>query len=115
VGTVGNRVAFVVIGVSPANGKPEPNPVRVSSSYPIRSDGKAVRESLTASLVLPKDKSIPLPLRAQLIEVKDGKVRISNRRVTHADVKAYLDSKIENCSLDDLLKFIDARHKAAGK
>jgi hypothetical protein len=114
VGTAGDRVAFVVIAIG-RPGKPLTSPVESVSSCRTRPDGTTVRESISATLHLPAGGKVRLPLRRQLIEVVDGNVRFSDRRVTPAEVRAYLDSKQKQCSLDDLLRFVDARRNMANK
>jgi hypothetical protein len=115
VGKVGERVAFVAFVAGPPAGKPFPIPVSGERVYIIGPGNVLVEEGSTAFLDLPGGGRLRLPLRQQLIEVADGKLRCSNRRVTSAEVEAYLSSKHEKCCLDDLLRFVDARRKAAGK
>ncbi len=114
VGTVGDRVAFVVIALGPPDKGPFTSPVRAGAA-PRQLDLNDVKDqNAQAYLDLPGGGKVALPLRRQLVEVADGKVRFSDRRVTRVEVEAYLDSKPKACSLDDLLRFVDGRRKQPG-
>jgi hypothetical protein len=111
VGTVGDRVSFVVISVGPAGGTAVSSHVRSRETYPVQL-GEVVRKSIEVTLNIPKEKSVRLPLRAQLIEVVDGeKVQLSDQKVSLAEVKAYMESKTKDWSLNDLLRFVEAQRK----
>jgi hypothetical protein len=113
VGTAGDKVAFLVIALGPPDGKPFTSPVRSWANPRKEPNGTTVRNA-EAFLDLPGGGKVRLPLRRQLVEVADGKVRFSDRRVSAAEVSAYLGSKPGRCSLDDLLRFVDdPRNKLA--
>jgi hypothetical protein len=110
-GSVRGRLSFAVFSPSPSDGKPVACPVTEQSILGFRPDGNGYLKSRKVLLNLPKSGSVQLPIRAQLIEVKDGAVRLSARRVTLKELNSYLDSDDAECSLDDLLRYVDAQRK----
>src|ERR1051326_3635694 len=114
IGTVGDRLVFVVFAASP-RGKEHTSPVISRSSWTTRPDGTPARTSVGATLNISKGGSIPLPIRSQLIEVTGDNIRCSDRRVTLAEIKAYWNSRPDLCSIEDLVRFVDEYRKKAGK
>jgi hypothetical protein len=115
IGTVGERVVFVAFVAGLAAGKPFPIPVTTERVYSIGPGNTLVEQGITAYLDLSGGARVRLPLKRQLIEVANGKITFSDRRVTQAEVRAYLDSKPKKCSLDGLIRFTEIRRKARGK
>jgi hypothetical protein len=73
--------------------------VRISGSSPCNE----------ARLVYPDGSVHRLPGKAQLMEVMDGVYRESERTVTLVELRAFLNSNPAAYTIDDLLRFVDAR------
>ena len=115
VGTIGDRVAFVVLAMADPTDKSFTCPVVAGTGSTFGGGLKTPVSKTTAELNLPGGKTVPLPLRPQLIEVANGKVRAGARRVTKDEIDAFLKSKPDDYSLDSFLRFVDDRRKATGK
>ncbi len=117
VGTAGDQAAFVVLAVGPPGGKAFTDPVSGGSTWrtPNAGSSKTVRTAIDAHLRLPGGGKLPLPVRAQVIEVADGKVRASGFRATKAEAEAYQRMESAECTLDDFQRFVKARRKKADR
>jgi hypothetical protein len=77
--------------------------LRVTTS----NDGKRTR----AYLSYPDGEKVELPTSSQLIELVDGRLHESERRVTLGEFRAFRESKPEAYTIERLLVFVDARRK----
>jgi hypothetical protein len=115
VGTAGDRVAFVIFTRSPPGAVGITAPVNFRVTIPVEPVGGPRRVSVAASLNLAGGVTARLPLRAQLVEVTEGRARVSGRRVTREEAEAFLASRPAAYTLDALLSFADARRTGRGR
>jgi len=100
-GYSGEALVFVVFEPVP------PTEKSLESRVTTTNDGKRTRAYLT----YPDGERVELPISSQLIEIVAGRLHESERRVTLGEFLAFLESKPEACTIEQLLAFVDTKGK----